>query len=197
VSIVPSVIPILLIFIPAILTALSVVREKEMGSIINLYVTPVTRLEFMLGKQLPYIILASMSFILLSILATLIFRVPIKGNYLLLLFAAIIYVCSSTGLGLLMSSFTKNQTAALFGTSLLTMIPAVQYSGLIDPVSSMQGIGKFIGSVYPTTHFLTISQGIFSKGLQFKDLYISYIALIITAPIIIGIGTLLLKKQEK
>lgn len=197
VAIVPSVIPILLMFIPAILTALSVVREKEMGSIINLYVTPVSRFEFMLGKQIPYIALSTMSFILLSFLSIIIFKVPLKGSYLLLLISAILYVTSSTGLGLLMSSFTNNQTAALFGTALLTMIPAVQFSGLIDPVSSMQGMGKFIGSIYPTSHFLMISQGIFSKNLSFMDLLPSFLALLVTAPIILISGTLLLSKQEK
>lgn len=197
IAIVPAVIPILLMLIPAILTALAVVREKELGSITNLYVTPVSRLEFILGKQLPYVGMATLNFILLVVIARWGFGVPIKGSYLVLISAAILYLFSSTGFGLLMSSFTKSQVSALFGTTMLTVLPAVQFSGLIDPVSSMEGVGAFIGRIYPTSHFLLICQGIFSKGLRFSDVQTSFYALAITAPVIILLSTLLLKKQER
>ena len=109
---VPAVIPILLIFIPAILMALGVVREKELGSITNLYVTPVTRLEFLLGKQLPYIVVALISFVLLVIQSQLMFHVPIKGSLLALSFGAFLYVIATTGFGLLISTFTSTQIFA-------------------------------------------------------------------------------------
>ena len=89
---VPAVIPLLLLMIPAILTALSVVREKELGSIVNLYVTPVTRLEFLLGKQIPYVVLAMINFLLLTALAIFLFDVPVKGSFLTLPSAALLYV---------------------------------------------------------------------------------------------------------
>lgn len=196
VAMVPAVIPILLMLIPAILTALAVVREKELGSITNLYVTPVSRLEFILGKQLPYVFLATLNFILLVLIARLGFGIVVKGSYMVLLAATVLYVFSSTGLGLLMSSFTKTQVSALFGTAMLTILPAIQFSGLIDPVSSMEGVGAFIGKIYPTSHFLLICQGVFSKGLSFNDVQSSFLALAITAPVIILLSTVLLKKQE-
>ncbi|WP_273650134.1 ABC transporter permease, partial [Pseudomonas aeruginosa] len=138
-AMVPAVIPLLLIMIPAMLTALGVVREKELGSITNLYVTPVTRLEFLLGKQLPYIGMGMINFVLMLAMAVLLFQVPLKGSFLALLVGAFLYVVTSTGLGLLLSTFMKSQIAAVFGTAIATMIPAIQFAGLIHPVSSLEG----------------------------------------------------------
>jgi ribosome-dependent ATPase len=195
-AMVPAVIPILLLLIPAMLSALSVVREKELGSIVNLYVTPVTKLEFLLGKQLPYIGMALLNFVLMTLLAVTVFGVPLTGSFLALAAGAVLYTFSATALGLLMSSFLRSQIAAIFGTAIATMIPATQFSGMIDPVSSLEGAGAFIGNIYPATHFLTISRGVFSKALGFGDLQSSFVALLIAMPILIGLSAMLLKKQE-
>ncbi len=109
--------------------------------------------------------------------------------------AALLYVTAATGLGLLISTFMNSQIAAIFGTALITLIPAVQYSGMIDPVSSLQGAGAFIGQLYPTTYFVTIARGTFSKALEFKDLAASFIPLLIAVPVLLGSGVALLKKQ--
>jgi len=195
-AIVPAVIPILLLLIPAMLTALSVVREKELGSIINLYVTPVTKLEFLLGKQLPYVGLAMLNVLLMTALAVTAFGVPLTGNVLALATGALLYSFSATAMGLLMSSFMRSQIAAVFGTAIATLIPATQYSGMIDPVSSLGGAAAVIGEVYPTTHFLTIARGVFSKALGFGDLHAAFVALLIAVPVLVGASALLLKKQE-
>nr|WP_051439065.1 ribosome-associated ATPase/putative transporter RbbA [Ciceribacter selenitireducens] len=197
VAMVPAVIPLLLLLIPAILGALSVVREKELGSIINFYVTPTTRLEFLIGKQLPYILLAMMNFVLLTAFAILVFKVPFTGSFVTFAVAALFYVISTTALGMLVSTFVSSQIAALFGTALLTLIPAVQYAGIIDPVSSLKGAGAFIGSIYPTTHFVTIARGTFSKALGFADLQQQMIYLLIAIPILLGLTAILLKKQAR
>ena len=196
VSMVPAVIPVLLILIPAMLTALSVVREKELGSIVNLYVTPVTRLEFLLGKQLPYIALAMLNFLLLTLLAVTLFGVPLTGSFVTLTAATLLYVGSATAIGLLISSFMRSQIAAIFGTAVLTMLPAIQFSGLIDPVSSLEGAGALIGQAYPTTHYLTIARGTFSKALGLADLQGSFVPLLIALPVLLGLSVALLKKQE-
>jgi ribosome-dependent ATPase len=195
VAMAPAVIPILLLIIPAILAALSVVREKELGSIINFYVTPVTRLEFLLGKQIPYILLGMLNFFLLTAFAVFVFRVPFTGSFPAFTGGAFLYVIITTAMGLLISAFMTSQIAAVFATALLTMIPATQYSGLIDPVSSLQGAGAIIGRVYPTAHFVTITRGTFSKGLHLADLPGPFIALLVTIPILLGLATALLKKQ--
>ena len=195
-AIVPAVIPLLLMMIPAMLSALSVVREKELGSIINLYVTPTTRSEFLLGKQLPYIVLGMFNFFLLCALSVFVFGVAHKGSFLTLTLAALLYVTIATGLGLLISTFMKSQIAAIFGTAIITLIPATQFSGMIDPVASLEGPGRWIGQIYPTTHFLTIARGTFSKALNISDLWGSFIPLLIAVPLVLGLSVLLLKKQE-
>lgn len=195
-AIVPAVIPLLLMMIPAMLSALSVVREKELGSIINLYVTPTTRSEFLLGKQLPYIALGMFNFFLLCALSVLVFGVAHKGSFLTLTLAALLYVTIATGLGLLISTFMKSQIAAIFGTAIITLIPATQFSGMIDPVASLEGPGRWIGQIYPTSHFLTIARGTFSKALNLTDLWASFIPLLIAIPLVLGLSVWLLKKQE-
>ncbi|MBJ8400165.1 MULTISPECIES: ribosome-associated ATPase/putative transporter RbbA [Citrobacter] len=195
-AIVPAVIPLLLMMIPSMLSALSVVREKELGSIINLYVTPTTRSEFLLGKQLPYIVLGMLNFLLLCALSVFVFGVPHKGSFMTLTLAALLYVTIATGLGLLISTFMKSQIAAIFGTAIITLIPATQFSGMIDPVASLEGPGRWIGEIYPTSHFLTIARGTFSKALDLTDLWQLFMPLAIAIPVVIGLSVLLLKKQE-
>ncbi len=196
-AMVPAVIPILLVFIPAILMALGVVREKELGSITNLYVTPVTRLEFLLGKQLPYIVVALISYGLLVIQSQLVFHVPIKGSLLALTLGAGLYVVATTGIGLLMSTFTSTQIAALFGTAILTILPTVTFSGLTTPVSSLEGLGYWIGQCFPASYFLVISRGVFTKALGVADLVPQFIALASFIPLLTVLSVALLKKQEK
>jgi ribosome-dependent ATPase len=196
-AMVPAVIPMLLLMIPAMLTALSVVREKELGSIINLYVTPVTRSEFLLGKQLPYVALAMVNFGLMTLLAITVFDVPVKGSFLTLTVAAFLFVIFSTGFGLFASTFTRSQIAALFVTMIGTLIPAVQFAGMLNPVSSLEGPGAWIGNVYPATYFLTISRGVFSKALGFSSLYAAFWPLALAVPVILGLSIGLLRKQER
>jgi len=196
VAIAPAVIPVLLLLFPAILTALSVVREKELGSIVNFYVTPVTSLEFLLGKQAPYVALAMLNYALLVVLALSTFRVPLTGDLLAMTVGAFLYVLSSTAMGLVFSIFMRSQIAALFATSIGTILPAVQFSGLINPVSSLEGAGALIGRVYPTSHFVTICRGVFSKGLGFPDLQFDLLSLALTFPLLLAACVVLLKKQE-
>ncbi|MDR1994374.1 MAG: ribosome-associated ATPase/putative transporter RbbA [Azonexus sp.] len=195
-AMVPAVIPMLLLMMPAMLTALAVVREKELGSIINLYVTPVTRLEFLLGKQAPYVLLALVNFLLMTLLAVTVFGVPLKGSFAMLFAAAVLYSLCATAIGLLASTFTKSQIAALFFTMIGTMVPTVQFAGMLTPVSSLEGTGRVIGQIYPATHMLTISRGVFNKALSFPDLYASFWPLALAVPIVIGLTAMLLKKQE-
>lgn len=196
-AMVPAVIPLLLIFIPAILMALGVVREKELGSITNLYVTPVSRLEFLVGKQLPYIAMSMFSFFLLLLQAVVVFGVPVKGSVLALSFGALLYVTATTGIGLLISTFTNTQIAALFGTALLTMLPTVQFAGLTTPVSSLEGLGYWIGQFFPATYFLVICRGVFTKALAFGDLMGQFLALAAFIPVLTVLSLVLLRKQEK
>ena len=192
----PAVIPMVLLMIPTMLTALAVVREKEMGSILNLYTTPLSRAEFMLGKQLPYVALAFFNFLCLVALST-ILGVPIKGSFATLSLAMLLFAIIATGIGLLVSAATKSQIAAIFLAMIGTMLPTVQLAGLINPTSSLEGGARIVSSIYPATHMFIISRGIFNKALGFADLHTPLLALALAAPILTGAAVLLLKKQEK
>ncbi|HEY0232948.1 MAG TPA: ribosome-associated ATPase/putative transporter RbbA [Dokdonella sp.] len=195
-AMVPAVIPLLLLMLPAMLTALAVVREKELGSIINLYVTPTSRSEFLLGKQLPYIGLSMVNFLFMSLAAVTVFGVPVTGSYPALLLAAFVFSIAATGMGLVASSVTRSQIAAMFFTMIGTLIPAVQFAGLIDPVSSLEGAGRVIGDLYPATYMFAISRGVFNKALGFGDLHAAFWPLLLSVPVILGAAIALLKKQD-
>ncbi|WP_041793952.1 ribosome-associated ATPase/putative transporter RbbA [Pararhodospirillum photometricum] len=197
VALAPAMIPLLLLMIPAMLTALSVVREKELGSIVNLYVTPVTRSEFLIGKQLPYLALSMVNFALMTLLVTVVFQVPLTGSLMFLSTAALIYGVAATALGLVMSTFMRSQISAVLGTAIGTLIPALQYAGLINPVSSLEGVGAVIGRIFPATYFLIITRGTFSKALGFADLWPFLLPLAASAVVLMGLCIALLKKQEK
>ncbi len=195
-AMVPGTMALLLVEIPAILMALAVVREKELGSITNLYVTPVTRLEFLLGKQLPYIAVSMVNFVILLLMAVFVFDVPLKGSLPALVVGALLYVAATTGIGMLISSFTRSQIAALFGTAILTILPASQFSGMLVPVASLEGFPAMFGRTFPAMYFLRVSVGTFTKGLGFADLAPSLIALAIFPPVLIGLSLLFLRKQD-
>ncbi len=195
-AMVPAVIPILLLLIPAMLATLSVVREKDLGSIINFYVTPTTRLEFLLGKQLPYVVLGMLNFLMMTALAVTIMGVPLKGDFWAAAAGALLYVSCTTGIGLFVSTLTRTQVAALFATTVITLIPASNFCGLIDPVSSLEGFGRLTGEIYPTSYYITISRGTFNKALGFAGLYASYLPLLIAIPVLTGLSAAFLKKQE-
>jgi ribosome-dependent ATPase len=196
-AMVPGVMAMMLGLFPAILMALGVVREKELGSITNLYVTPVTRIEFLIGKQLPYIAVAIANFTLLFLMALFVFRVPLKGSFPVLLLGVLIYVTTMTAYGMLISAFTRTQIAALFGTSILTVLPATQFAGMMTPVSSLAGGAQIMGRAFPMTYFVPISVGTFTKGLGFPDLGADLAALAVFVPILTLLNVLLLRKQER
>ena len=195
-AMVPSTISLELALFPAILMALAVVREKELGSITNLYVTPVTRLEFLLGKQVPYVGLAMVNFILMFLMALFVFRVPLKGSLPTLIGTTLIYVTATTAYGMVVSAFARTQIAALFGTAILTVLPATMFAGMTVPVSSLTGLARIMGYLFPMSYYLPVSVGTFTKGLGFADLAMDVSALALFVPVLLTLSLLLLRKQE-
>ena len=196
-AMVPAQLAMELALFPAILMALAVVREKELGSITNLYVTPVSRLEFLVGKQVPYVGLAMVNFALMFTLALFVFRVPLKGSFLTLLVATLIYVTVTTAYGMMVSAFARTQIAALFGTAILTVLPATMFAGMMVPVSSLAGMARIMGRLFPMTYFLPVTVGTFTKGLGFSDLGTNLAALAAFIPVLTFLNLLLLRKQER
>ncbi|HNX69262.1 MAG TPA: ribosome-associated ATPase/putative transporter RbbA [Candidatus Omnitrophota bacterium] len=196
-SIVPSIPALLLVLIPAILMAVSIVREKELGSMINFYVTPTGRLEYLLGKQIPYIAIAMINFFILAGMARFIFGVPVKGSFLMLAFTTLLYVTATTGIGMMISSFTTSQVAAVFVTAILTITPTIQFSGLLQPVSTLMGKAKLIGSIWPTTYYMHSSVGAYTKGLSPGLMMQDVVFLACCIPVFWAVSMLGLRKQEK
>ncbi|MGZ3301384.1 MAG: ribosome-associated ATPase/putative transporter RbbA [Isosphaeraceae bacterium] len=196
-AIVPSVPAIVLVLIPAILMAVSVVREKELGSITNFYVTPTTRLEFLLGKQLPYIVIGMINYVILMLMSIFVFGVPVKGSALTLTLCAFLYVTVTTGIGLLISTFTSSQVAAVFITAIVTILPTTQFSGLLQPVSTLEGGARRMGSLWPTTYYMHASVGAFTKGLPARLLAEDAIILACFIPVLMVLASLALRSQEE
>jgi ribosome-dependent ATPase len=105
------------------------------------------------------------NFALMFTMALFVFRVPLKGSFLTLLLGVLIYVTTTTAYGMLISAFTKTQIAALFGTAILTVLPATQFAGMMTPVSSLTGAARIMGQAFPMSYFVPISAGTFTKGL--------------------------------
>ncbi len=195
-SMVPSVIVIMLVLIPAIMATIGIVREVETGSIANFRSTPISKFEFLLGKQFPYVVVGMLTFILLVLMALVVFHVPVKGSFGALAVGALLYVFSTCGFGQLISTFTKTQVAAVFATSVISIIPTVNFSGLLVPVSSLTGAGRAIGLMFPMAWFQPISVGTFTKGLTYSDLWSHALVLAVFAVGYFIAALLVLRKQE-
>ena len=195
-AMVPSVIMMMLVLIPAIMATIAVVREKETGSIANFRSTPISKFEFLLGKQFPYVVVGMLTFTLLLLEAFFVFHVPVKGSFGALAVAALLYVFSTCGFGQLVSTFTQTQVAAVFATTVLAVIPTLNFSGLLVPVSSLTGQGRLIGLMFPAAWFQQISVGTFTKGLGFSDLWFNALMLAVFAVSFFVAADILLRKQE-
>ncbi|MDQ8035016.1 MAG: ABC transporter permease, partial [Bordetella sp.] len=195
-AITPGMLMLAMILIPTMLTALGVVREKEMGSITNLYASPASVGQYLLGKQLPYVVLAMLSYLSLVFLSIVLLGVPLRGSFLSLSLGALLFVLAATALGLFMSTLVRSQVAAIFGTAILCLIPSVNFSGLLYPVSTLTGSSYWVGVGFPSSWFQSISLGGFTKGLDWRSFGTMYLALTGFALVYLGMARLLLRKQE-
>jgi len=195
-AMVPAMIPILLMMIPAMLTALGVVREKELGSITNFYAAPVRRIEFLIGKQLPYIGVAMLSVACLLALMLGLFGVPFAGGPVALLAGALLYTTAATAFGLVVSTFVRSQIAAIFATAIIVMIPAVNFSGMMYPAAALEGAARVIGHGFPSLYFQNLAPGVFNKGLDLARLYPNHLLLAGFVAAYWVAASVLLRKQE-
>jgi len=195
-AMVPNVVVMILILIPAIMATIAIVREKETGSIANFRSTPISKVEFLLGKEFPYIIVGMLAFTIMLVIAFVMFHVPVKGSFGALALGALVYVFSTCGFGQLISTLTKTQVAAVFATTILAIIPTVNFSGLMVPVSSLTGQGKLIGLMFPAAWFQPISVGTFTKGLSYSNLWFNALVLALFGAGYLIAAHVLLRKQE-
>ena len=197
VAITPGCIMILLVIIPSMLTALAVVREREIGSISNLQASPATVGEFLLGKQAPYVAIGLLSFLSLVALVDVLFGVGVKGSAAALVLGAALYVFAATGVGLLVSTFVRTQVAAIIATAILCTVPAINFSGYLYPAATLEGAGRFIGLGFPALWFQNISLGTFAKGRSFADFQLEFLVLFAFGVGFLLAASRLLKKQER
>ena len=193
----PSIPPLLLLLFPAILMAVSVAREKEIGTITNFYVTPTGRAEFLIGKQLVYVAITLLNFVILTVLVVTVLDVPLKGSPAALVLGAVLYALAATGYGLLVSMMTSTQVTAVFAAAILSVMPTLQFSGMITPVSSLEGPARIVGTFWPTTWYMGLSVGTFTKGLGLADLSGHLLRLAAFGPVLTGLAVLALRKQER
>jgi ribosome-dependent ATPase len=193
----PSIPPLLLLLFPAVLMAVSVAREKEIGTITNFYVTPTGRAEFLIGKQLVYIAITLLNFVILTVLVVTVLDVPLKGSPAALVLGATLYAVAATGYGLLVSMMASTQVTAVFAAAILSVMPTLQFSGMITPVSSLEGPARILGTLWPTTWYMGLSVGTFTKGLGLSELSGHLLRLAAFGPVLTGLAVLALRKQER
>ena len=196
-AIAPGVMMLVLMMIPAMMAAVGVVREREIGSIANFYASPAAVAQYLIGKQLPYIAVGMVNFAAMMLMIIYLFGVPLKGSFAGLAVGTLLMVSASTALGLLISCFVRSQLAAIFATAIITMIPAQTYSGFLYPLSTMEGGALVIGKTFPSSWYYTVSVGSFTKGLHTADLLHEYAAIAAFAATSLILACVLLKKQEK
>jgi len=195
-ALVPSLIAIILLMNPAVLTALAVSREKEFGTIYNIYSTPIRKWEFLTGKILPYLVISAMNFTVLVITVKFLFQIPMKGHFIYLLPGAMVYVLINVSIGLLVSSVTKTMVSAQIVTIIITVIPAFLYSGLLIPVSNLEGEARVMAYLYPTIHFMKIIHGVYLKNLNFVALLPQVFLLLIYFFVLFSLSILVFRKRE-
>ena len=195
-AITPGMIMMAMMLIPVMMTALGVVREREIGSITNLYTSPASVRQFLVGKQIPYVVVSFLSYLILVWLAVVVLGVPVQGSFVAMSIGALALICAATAFGLLISSFVKSQVAAIFGSAILSLIPALNFSGLLYPLSTLTGVNYWIGWGFPTAWYQLISLGGFTKGLGFVDFINYYLVLLAFCLFYVLLAGCFLKKQE-
>jgi ABC-2 type transport system permease protein len=160
---VPAVMGVLLMLMCLLLTALTVVRERELGTLEQLVVSPLTPGELMLGKTIPVAIIGLADLVLIAALAILWFDVPLRGSAFALLLASFLYILASLGLGLFVSTVSKTQQEAFMGMFLL-LLPAIILSGFLYPIHTMPAFFQYLSFMNPVRHFLVVVRAIFLRG---------------------------------
>ena len=183
---VPGVITLILILICALMTSVTITREKEFGTMEVLLVSPLKPVQIILGKVVPYFILSVINVIVILLLSWLVFGLPVKGSIVLLMAESMLYILMSLSLGILISTVSKTMQQAIFISLVGMMLPTILLSGFIFPIENMPTIYDWISAVLPPRYFVVIIKNIMIKGTGF--LYVWKETLVLTAMTMIFIG---------
>ncbi|MAT39053.1 MAG: ABC transporter [Ectothiorhodospiraceae bacterium] len=176
---VPGLVALILMLISALLTSITISREKETGTMEQILVSPVRPIEILIGKVVPYIALGLFNAAMILVFAKILFAIPFQGSLWLLFLLTLVYVFTALAFGLMISTVAPNQMAAMLMTLMATILPTIMLSGFIFPIASMPDILQYISTVIPATHYLKIIRGILLKGVGLESLYLP--AIILTA----------------
>lgn len=196
-AIVPGLIGLVLLVAPAILSALLIVKEKEQGTIFNFYASPVSKREFLIAKLLPVFLLHSVNIFILFLIATRLFEVPFRGSFTLYWLTSELYILSSLGIGMLVSVITRRQIVAIVLTVIITIIPGFLYSGILMPISSMEGESYYEAHMFPVMYYNHIVYDTFliGEGLSSEKSLLYLAILLLYGVTVLSLGTFLMKKE--
>ena len=195
-SLVPALIAIVLLVNPSVLTAISIAREKEFGTIYNIYSTPIRKIEFLTGKLIPYGIISMINFFVILLTIKVLFHIPMKGSLIDLLPASVIYVLINISIGLVISSLTRTVVSAQIITLIITIIPAFLYSGLLIPVANLGLEGRVMAHLYPTMYFLKIIHGVYLKKLPITEMLPEFLVLLGYFVVVFTLAVMVFRKSE-
>jgi ABC-2 type transport system permease protein len=187
--IVPGLISMILVLVPCVITSVSIVREKEKGTIENLYVSPVRPVELMLGKIAPYLLIALVDATLITLVALFWFNVPFRGSVFLLVSMAILFMFGTVGLGLLVSTIANTQEVAQLLAVWISLLPTILLSGFVFPIESMPKILQWLSYVVPNRYFLTILRSVFLKGVGFDVLWPQAVAMLVFGVVVFTVSS--------
>ncbi|MBD3235920.1 MAG: ABC transporter permease subunit [Candidatus Eisenbacteria bacterium] len=188
--IVPGLVAILMMMVCALLTSITIAREKERGSFEALFVSPVRRGEIIFGKILPYIGVAFLVAVIVILFGTLVFGVPLRGSPVLLGLMALLYGFTALGIGVFISSLVRTQQAAMMGALMVSIMPSVMLSGFVFPIRSMPLLLQGVCWLIPARHFLVIIRGIILRGVGVPELWTSMLYLLVLGLLFLGGSTL-------
>ena len=193
--IVPGMLVIVLMIFPPLLSALLIVRERESGTILNLYCSPASRWDVLAGKALPYIAVSFLDFLVIFGVSVWLFQLRFVGSAWLLSGAALLYSTCTIGLGLVISALTRSQLAAMLATFLVAVAPAFTFSGIFAPVASQDAVGRFVARLIPATYFMEVVRGAYLKGGGAAPYAPDVVALVVYAVVVYTVAWLALRKQ--
>lgn len=193
----PAQIMFVLMFTAPLLTALGVVREKETGSIYNIYASTVTGVEYLVGKLAPQLLISGLNLLILWLIICVGFGVPFRGDPLLFIAASVLFLLCTIGIGLVISLIVASQVAALFITVIVAMVPTILYSGMLIPVSTLKPSAQFQAHLFPGMYFNNVIQGSFLKGVGLTVLWPDLLALALYAALLMIAGYALFGKRPR
>jgi len=169
--IVPGIIAVIMMIVGTVLTAVTIVKEKEQGTIEQIVSSPVKKYELMIGKTVPYAVLAYVDFLIIVVASYLMFGIHIKGSIPLLLVTAFFYLIGVLGMGILVSTVTRTQISAMFAAIMASMLPSILLSGFIFPIRQMPAALQVLTLVIPARYFIEILRDIYLKGLGLESFW--------------------------